>query len=84
MFTCTDVVVAAVVIFLFRNTISKLGALDAEHTHWSMNIYNTSSTLYTLKIMTGVTAMFVPLKLVYHEWIYLILQQRISNLHRSA
>src|SRR6201996_2112873 len=73
----TAVVVAAVVILI-------LGALypnlvpSTLNKQWSLTIYNASSTPYTLKIMTWVTALMAPLTVVYQGWTYWVFRQRIS------
>jgi cytochrome d ubiquinol oxidase subunit II len=45
---------------------------------WSLTIYNASSTPYTLKIMTGVALIFVPIVLIYQGWSYWIFRKRIQ------
>ncbi|MCF8215939.1 MAG: cytochrome d ubiquinol oxidase subunit II [Chlorobium sp.] len=45
---------------------------------WSLTIYNSSSSDYTLGIMTIVAAIFVPIVLLYQGWSYWIFRQRIS------
>jgi cytochrome d ubiquinol oxidase subunit II len=46
---------------------------------WSLTIYNAASSAYTLKIMTIVALIFVPLVLVYQAWSYWIFRQRVEN-----
>ena len=76
-FACTALVVAAVVILLFGSLYPNLvpSTLNSE---WNVTIYNASSTPYTLKIMTWVTAVFAPLTVVYQGWTYWVFRQRIS------
>ena len=76
-FASTAVVVAAVVILLFGSLYPNLvpSTLNSE---WNVTIYNASSTPYTLKIMTWVTAFFAPLTVVYQGWTYWVFRQRIS------
>ncbi|SOJ55067.1 Cytochrome bd-I ubiquinol oxidase subunit 2 [Mycobacterium simulans] len=76
-FVCVAVVVAAVVVLLFGALYPNLvpSTLNAQ---WSVTIYNASSTPYTLKIMTWVTALFAPLTVVYQGWTYWVFRQRIS------
>jgi len=76
-FACTALVVAAVVVLLFGALYPNLvpSTLDAQ---WSVTIHNASSTPYTLKIMTWVTAFFAPLTVVYQAWTYWVFRQRIS------
>lgn len=76
-FVCTLVVVAAVVVLLFGALYPDLvpSTLNEE---WSVTIYNASSTPYTLKIMTWVTAGLIPVTVVYQAWTYWVFRQRIS------
>lgn len=76
-FASTAVVVAAVVILLFGCLYPNLlpSTLDGR---WSLTIYNASSTGYTLKVMTWVTAFMAPLTVVYQAWSYWVFRQRIS------
>jgi cytochrome bd ubiquinol oxidase subunit II len=76
-FFCSAVVVAAVVMLLFGVLYPNLvpSTLNAQ---WNVTIYNASSTPYTLKIMTWVTAFMTPLTIVYQAWTYWVFRQRIS------
>ena len=76
-FLCAAVVVAAVVVLLFGVLYPNLvpSTLNAQ---WNVTIYNASSTPYTLKIMTWVTAIMAPLTVVYQAWTYWVFRQRIS------
>jgi cytochrome d ubiquinol oxidase subunit II len=77
-FACTALVVAAVVILLFGVLYPDL-VPSTLNQQWSVTIYNASSTPYTLKIMTWVTAFFAPLTVVYQAWTYWVFRQRIST-----
>ena len=46
---------------------------------WSLTIYNASSSDYTLKVMTIVALILVPLVLIYQGWTYYIFRQRIGS-----
>jgi cytochrome d ubiquinol oxidase subunit II len=76
-FACTAVVVAAVVVLLFGALYPNL-VPSTLNKQWSVTIYTASSTPYTLKIMTWVTAFFAPLTVVYQAWTYWVFRQRIS------
>jgi cytochrome bd ubiquinol oxidase subunit II len=76
-FACTALVVASVVILLFGALYPNL-VPSTLNSQWSVTIYNASSTPYTLKVMTWVTAFMVPLTVVYQAWTYWVFQQRIS------
>jgi cytochrome bd ubiquinol oxidase subunit II len=76
-FWCTAVVVAAVVILLFAVLYPNV-VPSTLNKQWNLTIYNTSSTPYTLKIMTWVTVLMAPLTVVYQGWTYWVFRQRIS------
>lgn len=76
-FTCVALVVAAVVILLFGSLYPNL-VPSTLNKQWSLTIYNASSTHYTLKVMTWVTAFMAPLTVIYQAWSYWIFRQRIS------
>jgi cytochrome bd ubiquinol oxidase subunit II len=45
---------------------------------WSLTIYNASSTPYTLKVMSIVAGLFVPIVLAYQAWTYWVFRHRIT------
>jgi cytochrome bd ubiquinol oxidase subunit II len=66
-------VVATGVIGLFPNLIpSKSDAL------YSLTIYNSSSSAYTLTIMTVVALVFVPIVIAYKIWVYRVFRSRVT------
>ncbi len=46
---------------------------------YNLTIYNASSSPYTLKVMTIVAVIFVPIVLVYQGWTYYTFRQRITR-----
>jgi cytochrome d ubiquinol oxidase subunit II len=76
-FACSCVTIVAVVATgvagLFPNLIPS--SLDAAY---NLTIYNTSSSLLTLKIMTVVALVFVPLVIAYKIWVYRIFRAPIT------
>jgi cytochrome d ubiquinol oxidase subunit II len=46
---------------------------------WSLTIYNASSSPYTLRVMTIVALIFVPLVLLYQGWSYWVFRKRIGR-----
>ncbi|HTQ21016.1 cytochrome d ubiquinol oxidase subunit II [Mycobacterium sp.] len=76
-FACTGLVVIAVVVLLFSALYPNL-VPSTLNSQWNVTIYNASSTPYTLKIMTWVTAIMAPLTVVYQAWTYWVFRQRIS------
>jgi cytochrome d ubiquinol oxidase subunit II len=49
---------------------------------WNLTIANASSSPYTLKIMTIVALIFVPIVLLYQAWTYWIFRKRVSPSQR--
>ena len=45
---------------------------------FSLTIYNASSTPYTLKVMSIVALIFVPIMLVYQAWTYWTFRKRVT------
>ncbi len=46
--------------------------------NFSLTIFNSSSSVYTLKIMTVVALLFVPVVIAYQIWVYSIFRQKIT------
>jgi cytochrome d ubiquinol oxidase subunit II len=46
---------------------------------WSLTIYNASSSPYTLRVMTIIAIIFVPIVLAYQGWSYWVFRKRISG-----
>jgi cytochrome bd ubiquinol oxidase subunit II len=66
-------VVATGIIGLFPNLIPS--AIDPVS---SLTIYNSSSSQYTLKIMTAVALVFVPIVIAYKIWVYRVFRAKIT------
>jgi len=45
---------------------------------WSLTIYNAAASPYTLRVMTIVALIFVPVVLIYQGWTYWVFRQRIQ------
>jgi cytochrome d ubiquinol oxidase subunit II len=45
---------------------------------YSLTIYNAASSAYTLKIMSIVALIFIPIILAYQGWSYWIFRERIN------
>jgi cytochrome bd ubiquinol oxidase subunit II len=66
-------VVATGLVGLFPNLIPS--SLDPAY---SLTIFNSSSSPYTLKIMTGVALVFVPIVIAYKIWVYRIFRGKVT------
>jgi cytochrome d ubiquinol oxidase subunit II len=62
------------VIGLFPNLIPS--SIDIAH---SLTIFNSSSSTYTLKIMTVVAFIFVPIVILYKIWVYRIFRSTVTD-----
>jgi len=67
-------VVTTGVVGLFPNLIPS--SLD---TRFSLTAFNSSSSLYTLKIMTVVALIFVPIVIAYKIWVYRVFRAPVTN-----
>jgi len=46
---------------------------------WSLTIYNASSSQYTLRIMTIIAIIFIPIVLAYQGWTYWVFRKRVDT-----
>ncbi len=58
---------------LFPNLIP-----SSTDTAYSLTIFNSSSSIYTLKIMTVVAFVFVPIVIAYKIWVYRVFRSRVT------
>ena len=77
-FALTGVHIALAVISCFWIMFPRvmISTLDPAY---SLTIYNAASGPYTLKVMTIVAAIFVPVVLLYQGWTYWVFRKRIST-----
>jgi cytochrome d ubiquinol oxidase subunit II len=73
----TGVTIAASVITVFIGLFPRV-MVSSLNEAWSLTIYNASSTPYTLKIMTIIAVIFVPIVLIYQSWTYWTFRKRVS------
>jgi len=57
--------------------------ISSTNPDWSLTIYNASSSPYTLKVMTIVALLLVPVVLAYQGWTYYMFRKRIST-HKES
>ncbi|NTV08476.1 MAG: cytochrome d ubiquinol oxidase subunit II, partial [Chlorobium limicola] len=77
-FAMTGISIAFSTITIFMGLFPRV-LVSSLNPDWSLTIYNSSSSDYTLGIMTIVAAIFVPLVLVYQGWSYWVFRQRVST-----
>jgi cytochrome bd ubiquinol oxidase subunit II len=73
--TCTTLALSTATLFLCLYPRVMVSSLNPD---WSLTIYNASSTPYTLKIMSVVALVFVPVVLAYQGWTYWVFRHRIG------
>mgnify|MGYP002641515336 CR=1 FL=1 len=69
------VVFATIMVFMGLFPRILISSMDAAYT---LNIYNAAASPYSLKVMTIVAAIFVPVVLVYQIWTYKVFSGRIK------
>jgi cytochrome d ubiquinol oxidase subunit II len=53
--------------------------ISSTNPDYSLTIYNASSSPYTLKVLTIVALVFLPIVLIYQGWSYYIFRERIGR-----
>ncbi|MEG2254373.1 MAG: cytochrome d ubiquinol oxidase subunit II, partial [Vagococcus sp.] len=74
-FISTGLVFAGVVAFLFNGLFPRV--MVAQDAKYHLLIENASSTPYTLKVMTIVTLILLPIVLLYTAWSYKKFSKRV-------
>jgi cytochrome d ubiquinol oxidase subunit II len=76
-FVTTSLTIALSVATIFLSLYPRVmvSSLDPD---WSLTIYNASSTHYTLRVMSLVALVFVPIVLAYQAWTYWVFRHRIT------
>ncbi|MGQ9644026.1 MAG: cytochrome d ubiquinol oxidase subunit II [Ignavibacterium sp.] len=77
-FVMTGITIAFSTITVFMGLFPRV-MVSSTNPDWSLTIYNASSSPYTLKVMTIVAVIFVPIALAYQIWSYWIFRKRIST-----
>ena len=77
-FAMTTVAIAFSTITIFMGLYPRV-LVSSLNPAWSLTIYNSSSSLYSLGIMSIVALLFIPMILIYQGWSYRIFRQRVSK-----
>lgn len=77
-FAMTGLAIVLGVVTLFSGLFPRVmvSSLNAD---WSLTIANASSTPYTLKVMSIVALIFVPIVLIYQGWNYWVFRGRVTG-----
>jgi cytochrome d ubiquinol oxidase subunit II len=79
-FLATAVAIGATVLALFSDLFPKV-MVSSTNAAYDLTVSNTSSSAYTLKVMTVVAVIFLPLVLLYQGWTYYVFRKRIGAGH---
>jgi cytochrome bd ubiquinol oxidase subunit II len=73
--TAISIAVAILTVFLIMYPFVMISTLNPAY---SLTIYNASSSTYTLRVMTIVGVIFLPLILAYQAWSYWVFRKRLT------
>lgn len=76
-FVMTGITIAFSTITIFMGLYPRV-MVSSSNPLWSLTIYNASSSPYTLKVMSIVALIFVPIVLAYQAWSYWVFRKRIA------
>jgi cytochrome d ubiquinol oxidase subunit II len=76
-FICGGLVIILATVMVFSGLFPNLMISTLDPTY-NLTIYNASSSPYTLKVITIVAAIFIPIILAYQGWTYWIFRKRLS------
>jgi len=79
-FIATGLGIVFTVITVFRGLYPRV-MVSSLNPDWSLTIFNASSSPYTLRAMTIVAAVFVPVVLIYQGWTYWTFRGRVMKGH---
>jgi cytochrome d ubiquinol oxidase subunit II len=76
-FICGGLAILLVTIMVFSGLFPRI-LISSIDPAYSLNIYNASSSQYTLRVLTIVVAIFMPIILLYQGWAIWIFRKRLS------
>jgi cytochrome bd ubiquinol oxidase subunit II len=77
-FTCTTITIALAMLTLFTDLYPNV-MISSTSTAYNLTIANTASPSYTLKLMSIVALLLLPVVLIYTAWNYYVFRKRISS-----
>src|SRR6266487_4109208 len=77
-FAATTVAMALSVVSIFTELYPKV-MVSSTSSAFDLTIHNTASGSYTLKVMTIVVAVFLPVVLAYPAWTYYVFRRRVTS-----
>jgi cytochrome bd ubiquinol oxidase subunit II len=77
-FTATTVTIASCIISIFVDLYPNV-MVSSTNPAYNLTVHNTASGAYSLKAMTVVVIIFLPLVLGYQAWTYYVFRKRVSR-----
>jgi cytochrome bd ubiquinol oxidase subunit II len=77
-FAATTVTIAVSIITIFVNLYPRV-MVSSTNPAYSLTVHNSASTPYSLKVMTVIGLVFLPIVLAYQGWTYYVFRRRISD-----
>ena len=77
-FTMTALTILLSITSIFMTLYPRV-MVSSLNPEWSLTVQNTSSSPYTLEIMTIIALVFVPIVLIYQGWTYWVFRKRITS-----
>jgi cytochrome d ubiquinol oxidase subunit II len=75
-FAATTLTIGLIVVTIFLNLYPRV-LVSSTNPDWSLTIWSSSSSHYTLGVMSVVALLFTPLVLAYQGWTYWVFRQRV-------
>jgi cytochrome bd ubiquinol oxidase subunit II len=82
-FTATTVTIASCIVSIFVDLYPNV-MVSSTNKAYNLTVHNTASDPYSLKAMTVVVIIFLPLVLAYQAWTYYVFRRRVSKREFSA
>ncbi len=77
-FAATAVTIASCIITIFADLYPNV-MVSSTNPAYNLTVHNTASGGYSLKVMTVVVIIFLPLVLLYQAWTYYVFRRRVSR-----
>ncbi len=77
-FAATSVTMASCILSIFVDLYPNV-MVSSTNPAYNLTVHNTASGAYSLKVMTVVVILFLPLVLAYQTWTYYVFRRRVSR-----
>jgi cytochrome d ubiquinol oxidase subunit II len=77
-FAATTVTIASCIVSIFVGLYPNV-MVSSTKAAYNLTVHNTASGAYSLKVMTVVVIIFLPLVLAYQSWTYYVFRRRVSK-----